>query len=116
MSQSQNSHPEKDVAKVFYQLDFYLQALQLPLRAKDLYRRVYQSRLGEYYDESWLDQMDQDWEMKKSLNEPFTVQTIVETLMHSGHEAIVRALIREMRRRDIGFSQAYIMGMNHHQE
>ncbi|GIM47871.1 hypothetical protein DNHGIG_34200 [Collibacillus ludicampi] len=106
------SDPDKDVAKAFYQLDFYLKILHLPFRVKDLYRRVYQKRLGDYYTDEWIDELSSDPDVVKSIHEPFTTQTIVETLMHTGHEPIIRALLREMRRRKIGFTQAYIMGIN----
>jgi hypothetical protein len=104
--------PEKDVAKAFYQLDFYLKTLRLPFRVKDLYRRVYEKRLGDSYTDEWMDDLGSDPDVRRSIHEPFTTQTIVETLIQNGHEPLVRALLREMRRRKIGFSHAYIMSIN----
>ncbi|MCL6597308.1 MAG: hypothetical protein K6T81_01055 [Alicyclobacillus macrosporangiidus] len=98
------------VAKALYQLDFYLQTLELPFTVRDLYRSAYERRRGDRYDDRWLDHLAENPDVAQSLDEPFTTSTIVETLMRTGHEPIVRALVREVRRADIRYVQAYLMG------
>ncbi|KPV39847.1 hypothetical protein [Alicyclobacillus ferrooxydans] len=99
------------VAKALVQLNFYLQTLDLPITVKELYERAYRNRRGDHYDDRWLSQLQENPEMTDALEEPFTSATIVETLMRTGHEPIVRALMKEIRRRDIQFTQAYMIGM-----
>lgn len=98
------------VAKALYQLDFYLNTLDLPISVRDLYAAAYKGRRGEAYDDRWLDYLADNPEVVDSLDEPFTSHTIIEVLMKTGHEPIVRSLIREVRRRDIGFTHAYMIG------
>ncbi|MCL6516227.1 hypothetical protein [Alicyclobacillus sp.] len=97
------------VAKALYQLDFYLRTLELPFTVRDLYRRAYERRRGDRYDDRWLDHLAENPEVAESVDEPFTTSTIVETLMRTGHEPIVRALMREVRRADIRYVQAYMI-------
>jgi hypothetical protein len=98
------------VAKALYQLDFYLKTLELPVTIHDLYARAYQGRRGESYDDRWLNHLADNPEVAESLDEPFTSHTIVEVLMKTGHEPIIRALMREIRRNQIGFTHAYMIG------
>lgn len=99
------------VAKALVQLNFYLQTLELPVTVKDLYERAYKNRRGDRYDDRWLTQLEENPDMSDALEEPFTSASIVETLMRTGHEPIVRALMKEIRNRDIQFTQAYMIGM-----
>lgn len=99
------------VAKTLYQLNFYLRTLGLPLTVNDLYRMAYKERRGDHYDDRWLSCLQDNPDVVDSLDEPFTTQSIIETLMRTGHEPIVRVLMREVRKRDIGFTQAYMIGM-----
>lgn len=99
------------VAKALVQLNCYLVTLGLSLTVRDLYERAYRTRRGEHYDDRWLNHLQENPEVKDALNEPFTAATIVETLMRTGHEPIVRALMKEVRKRDIQFTQAYMIGM-----
>jgi hypothetical protein len=105
------SESEREVAKALLQLDFYLKALQLPFTVKDIYRRAYQKRLGEYYNEHWLDLLMEDPEFQDCINEPFTAVTIFETLKENGHRPIIYALFRLTRRLDIGYSHAFVIGI-----
>lgn len=97
------------VAKALYQLEFYLRQLNLSVSVKDLYRTAYQERRGEQYDDRWLDVLEENPEVCGAVDEPFTTQNIVETLMRTGHEPIVRALMKEIRKQNIGFSQLYMI-------
>jgi hypothetical protein len=108
MSQTHGEH--LSVAKTLYQLDFYLRILELPFTVRDLYEAAYKHRRGDRYDDRWLEQLEDNPDVVQSIDEPFTTQTIIENLMRTGHEPIVRALMREVRRRNIGFTQAYMMG------
>ncbi len=98
------------VAKALYQLNFYLEILNLPITVKDLYRRAYRQQRNDQFDDRWLDHLEENPEVVESLDEPFTTQTIIEVLMKTGHQPLVRALMREVRRRDIGVSHAYMFG------
>ncbi|MBX6352354.1 MAG: hypothetical protein IRZ10_03380 [Thermoflavifilum sp.] len=106
MNQSHGEH--LSVAKTLYQLDFYLRILDLPFTVRDLYEAAYKRRRGARYDDRWLDTLEDNPEVAESIHEPFTAQTIIDTLMRTGHTPIVMALMREIRRRRIGFSQAYL--------
>ncbi len=108
MDDSQGKH--LSVAKALYQLDFYLKTLALPITVQDLYERAYRDRRGSQYDDRWLQTLPDSPEVAGALEEPFTTHTIVETLMRTGHEPIVRALMREVRRQHIGFTHAYMIG------
>lgn len=99
------------VAKALVQLNFYLQTLELPITVKDLYERAYKNRRGDHYDDRWLAGLQDNPDTADALEESFTSATIIETLMRTGHEPIVRALMKEIRRRDIQFTQAYMIGM-----
>ncbi|MCF8564820.1 hypothetical protein LLE49_08765 [Alicyclobacillus tolerans] len=99
------------VAKALYQLNFYLGVLNIPLTVKDIYETAYRNRRGDFYDDRWLSTLDQNPDVADCIQEPFTTQTIIETLMRTGHEPIVRVLMREVRKRNIGFTQAYMIGM-----
>lgn len=99
------------VAKAFYQLDFYLDTLNLPIRVIELYERAYKARRGDHYDDRWVRCLHENPEVVKSTDEPFTTQTIIETLMRTGHEPMVRALMKEVRKHKISFTQAYMIGM-----
>lgn len=99
------------VAKALYQLDFYLRVLNLPLTVVDLYERAYKERRGDHYDDRWVISLSENPDVVASVDEPFTTQTIIETLMRTGHEPIVRALMKEVRKSRIGFTQAYMIGM-----
>lgn len=105
------SENEKEVAKALLQLDFYLQTLQLPVTVKDLYRRAYLNRLGEYYNDRWIDLLKDDTEFETCLEEPFTLQTILETLVENGHKPILFALVRFAHQMDVGFSHRYVIGI-----
>lgn len=98
------------VAKTFYQLNFYLRAVGLPFTVSDLYAAAYRERRGANYDDRWIQCLGDNPDVTESLSEPFTTHTIVETLMRTGHEPVVRALMREVRRHGIGFTQAYMAG------
>jgi hypothetical protein len=97
--------------QALYQLDFYLKTLNLPFTVKDLYRKAYQGRLGPHYSDEWLDDLEHDPDVQEGMQEAFTTQSIIETLMRNGHEPIVRVLLRETRKLGIGFSQAYIVSI-----
>lgn len=102
------------VAKALYQLEFYLQQLHMPISMKDLYAKAYREQRGELYDDRWLNCLEENPDVKTVLNESFTTQNIIETLMRTGHEPIVRALMREIRKQNIGFSQLYMIGNTPH--
>ncbi|MFC4768854.1 hypothetical protein ACFO8Q_16020 [Effusibacillus consociatus] len=108
MSGSEN---EREVAKAFLQLDFYLKALRLPITVKDVYRRAYKKRLGDYYHEHWIDLVLEDPDFQDCIQEPFTAVTIFETLRENGHTPIIYALFRMTRRMNIGYSHAYVIGI-----
>jgi len=99
------------VSKALYQLDFYLQTLNMQLTITDIYALAYKKKRGDHYDDRWLATLSENPDVSDSIQEPFTTHTIVETLMRTGHEPIVRALLREVRRRKITFTQAYMLGM-----
>lgn len=99
------------VAKALYQLDFYLQTLEMPLSVVDIYEKAYKAKRGDYYDDRWLITLAENPDVVDSIQEPFTTHTIIETLMRTGHEPIVKVLLREVRRRKINFTQAYMIGM-----
>lgn len=99
------------VAKALYQLDFYLRTLELPFSVVELYAMAYKERRGNHFDDRWLTCLDENPDVSTSIEEPFTTQTIIETLMRTGHEPIVRALMKEVRRRKIGYTQAYMIGL-----
>lgn len=104
------NHERLSVAQTFYQLDFYLEAIGMPFRVKDLYREAYQEQRGEQYHETWLDHLAEDARVQASLDEAFTTHTIVENLLRTGHEPVLRRLIESIREHSVGFSQAYIVG------
>lgn len=104
------SHERLSVAQTFYQLDFYLEAVGLPFRVKDLYRQAYKEKRGEHYQEAWLDHLAEDARVRASLDEPFTTHTIVEGLLRTGHEPVLRRLVESIRENSVGFTQAYIVG------
>ncbi|MCL6627362.1 MAG: hypothetical protein K6T68_12350, partial [Alicyclobacillus shizuokensis] len=60
------------VAKALYQLNFYLEVLNLPVTVKDLYQRAYRQRRGEQFDDRWLEHLEENPEVVESLDEPFT--------------------------------------------
>lgn len=105
-----SSSDHRSVAQALYQLDFYLHTIQAPFSIKDLYRGAYEERRGERYDDAWLDHLEDDPHIPDCLEQPFTAHTIVETLLQTGHEAILRQLIKRIRKEGIGFTQAYISG------
>lgn len=105
------SESEQEVAKAFLQLDFYLKTLQLPFTVKDLYRRAYQKRLGDDYNDRWIDWLAGDPKYEGALHEPFTAYTIIQTLKKHGHEPVIYALYRLTRRMEIGYSHAYVIGI-----
>lgn len=98
------------VAKALFQLQFYLNVLRLGVTVQDLYASAYKRRRGNHYDDSWLTVLEENPEVQDSLDEPFTTQTIIETLMRTGHEPIVRALMKEVRNRHIEFTHTYLIG------
>lgn len=102
---------EREVGKAFLQLDLYLKALQLPVTVKDLYQRAYKNRLGEYYDDQWLDLLEYDSEIQACLDEPFTVQSIIETLVEYDHKPVLFALVRFAHQLNIGFSHRFVIGI-----
>ncbi len=98
------------VAKALYQLDFYLQQLNLETTVRDLYGMAYKERRGEKFNDGWITVLDQNPDVVHSIEQPFTTQNVIETLMRTGHEPLVRALMKEIRRQKIGFSQLYMIG------
>jgi hypothetical protein len=99
------------VARALYQLDFYLDALNLPFTVVDLYERAYKDVRGDHYDDRWVRCLHENPEVVKAADEPFTTHSIIDTLLRTGHEPMVRALMKEVRKRNIGFTQAYMIGM-----
>ncbi len=102
---------EREVRKALVQLESYLKALRLPFTVKDLYRRAYKHRLGEHYNEQWLNWLEHDPDILSFLEEPFTLQSIFETLVESDHKPILFALVRYAHRHNIGFSYRYVIGI-----
>ncbi|MCL6453425.1 MAG: hypothetical protein K6T78_07310 [Alicyclobacillus sp.] len=98
------------VAKALVQLECYLNMLDIPVTVRELYERAYRHRRGEHYDDRWLNHLRENPEVAGALDEPFTSDSIVETLMRTGHEPIVRAVMKEVRHRDIQFHQVYMIG------
>lgn len=109
---SHYSNSDFEVIKACYQLEQYLHALKVPFTVRALYERAYKDRLGIDYDPSFLLNLENDARLVESKNEPYTTHTIMETLVQFGHEPLIRALLRETRRLNIGFTHAYIMGFN----
>ncbi|GGJ04569.1 hypothetical protein GCM10010885_12210 [Alicyclobacillus cellulosilyticus] len=109
MSESAREH--LSVAKAFYQLEFYLRMVHAPFTVKDLYERAYRKRRKDQYDDRWLSCLDENPEVQSALDEPFTAHTIIETLMRTGHRPVVRALLKEIRRHHIIYTEAYMVGM-----
>ncbi|AEJ43341.1 hypothetical protein [Alicyclobacillus acidocaldarius] len=98
------------VAKALYQLDFYLEQIDAPFDIYDLYEEAYRELRGKYYDETWLDHLEDHPHVRESLDENFTLQTIVDALLRTGHEPVVRALMRSFRREQISVTQRFIDG------
>jgi hypothetical protein len=98
------------VAKALYQLEFYLDQLDAPFDIYHLYAAAYQEQRGSQYDERWLYCLDDNPEVENCLDESFTLQTIVDTLLRTGHEPIVRALMRSFRKEHIAISQMFLIG------
>ncbi|WAH35347.1 hypothetical protein [Alicyclobacillus dauci] len=106
-----NFHGEHlSVAKALYQLEFYLDQLNAPFDIYHLYATAYKEQRGSQYDERWLYCLDDNPEVENCLDEGFTLQTIVDTLLRTGHEPVVRALMRSFRREKIAISQLYLIG------
>jgi len=98
------------VSQALFQLEFYLDCLHLPFTVKEVYKEAYQKRRGEAYKDEWLDVLGENPAVCASLNQPFTTHTIVETLMRTGHEHLVRVLINRIQDADVGFTHAYVVG------
>lgn len=98
------------VARALFQLQFYLDAVGVPITVKELYRRAYQEKRGAFYRDEWLDHLRDDPRVASCTEESFTTHTIAETLVRTGHEPILRQLIKVIREQNIGFLQAYIVG------
>ncbi|GAX90591.1 hypothetical protein EFBL_2218 [Effusibacillus lacus] len=105
------SESEREVAKAFVQLGFYLKALNMPFTVKDIYRRAYKERLGNAYSDDWIDCLTDDPEVQECLEEPFTVYSVAKTLKEYGHAPINYALYRMIRRLDIYYSHAYVISI-----
>lgn len=99
------------VAQALYQLEFYLQTLQLSFNVKDIYKEAYEQKRGAAYKDDWLDVLSDNPAVKTSIDEPFTTHTIAETLLRTGHDQLVRVLIKRIQEAQIGFTHAYIVGM-----
>lgn len=112
MAQNHRKRYEYTPDQALHQLDFYLKTLEVPFTVKDLYRKAYHERLGPHYSDDWLDDLEQDPDVLEGMSEPFTTQSIIETLMRGGHEPVVRALLRETREYGIGYYQAMIGRIN----
>ena len=97
------------VAKALYQLQFYLKQTGTHVTVKDVYAAAYKARRKDAFDDRWLDVLHENPEVQGALDEPFTTQSIVDILVRTGHEPLVRALMREIRRQNIGFSQLYMI-------
>ncbi|TDY50541.1 hypothetical protein C7445_10293 [Alicyclobacillus sacchari] len=98
------------VAKVLYQLEFYLDQLNTTFDIYHLYSEAYREQRGSLYDERWLYYLDDNPQVQNCLDESFTLQTIVETLLRTGHEPLVRALMRAFRRERISITQRFMYG------
>ncbi|MFD1674643.1 hypothetical protein [Alicyclobacillus fodiniaquatilis] len=98
------------VAKALYQLESYLEQLHASFNIYQLYAAAYKERRGSQYDERWLYCLDDNPEVENCLDEGFTLKSIVDTLLRTGHEPIVRALMRAFRRDHIAISQLYLIG------
>ncbi|WP_245629997.1 hypothetical protein [Alicyclobacillus acidiphilus] len=98
------------VAKALYQLEFYLDQLDAPFDIYYLYAAAYKEQRGSQYDERWLYYLDDNPDVEHCLDESFTLQTIVDTLLRTGHEPVVRALMRSFRREQIGITQRFMYG------
>ncbi|MCY0889140.1 MAG: hypothetical protein OWQ59_11885 [Alicyclobacillaceae bacterium] len=109
-----NGGDHLSVAKALYQLEFYLQQLNLGVTIRDLYERAYRTKRGDRYDDRWLTVLDENLEVRESLSEPFTTQSVLEVLMRTGHEPLVRTLMREIRNQKIGFTHMYLIGRTSH--
>ncbi|PWI58236.1 hypothetical protein [Sulfoacidibacillus thermotolerans] len=105
-----SNHEHYSVARAFYQLDFYLEAINAPFSIKDLYRRAYAEKRKDHFDDQWLDHLADDEHIRESLEDSFTAHTIVETLLKTGHEAVLRQLIKHLRKERIHFAEVYISG------
>lgn len=106
-----NIHGEHlSVAKALYQLEFYLDQLSAPFNIYHLYAAAYKEQRGSQYDERWLYCLDDNPEVEGCLDESFTLQSIVDALLRTGHEPIVRALMRSFRKEQISISQLYLIG------
>lgn len=99
-----------EVRKACFLLQQYLNALDVHFNVRSLYEQAYRKRLGIDYDPTFLLNLEQDPRLQSAKDEPYTTQTIIETLLQFGHEPLVRTLLRETRKLNIGFTQAYIMG------
>lgn len=98
------------VAQALYQLKFYLECLGLTFTVKDIYKEAYEARRGDAYKDAWLDVLQEDPAVCASIQEPFTTQSIIETLLKTGHDHLVRALARRIREEGIGFAHVYLAG------
>lgn len=106
-----NIHGEHlSVAKALYQLESYLDELDAPFDIYALYSAAYKEQRGSQYDERWLYCLNDNPDVEGCLDEPFTLQSIVDVLIRTGHEPIVRALMRSFRREGIAISQLYLIG------
>lgn len=105
------SENEREVAKVLLQLDLYLKTLKVPVTVKDLYKKAYMNRLGDYYNDHWIDLLHEDPEFQSCLEEPFTLQTIMDTLVENGHKPLLFALLRLRHRLNIGYSHAFVISI-----
>lgn len=106
------SSSDYEVVKACYQLQLYLSTLNLPFTVRSLYEKAYKSRLGVDYDPTFLLDLQNDTRFISAKDEPYTTQTIIETLLQYGHEPLVRTLLKETKKLNVGFTQAYIMGFN----
>lgn len=98
------------VAKALYQLESYLNQLDASFDIYYLYAAAYKERRGSQYDERWLYYLDDNPEVENCLDEPFTLQTVVDTLLRTGHEPIVRALMRSFRKEQVGITHRFLFG------
>lgn len=108
MSNTQGEH--LSVAKALYQLESYLEELDAPFDIYALYAAAYKEQRGLNYDDRWLQCLNDNPDMENSLDEPFTLQSIVDILLRTGHEPIVRSLMRAFRRDGITVSQLFLSG------
>lgn len=108
MSSAQGEH--LSVAKALYQLESYLEELDAPFDIYVLYSAAYKEKRGNNYDDRWLHCLSDNPDMEESLDEPFTLQSIVDIFLRTGHEPIVRALMRAFRREGISVSQLFLIG------